>query len=574
MSDTTNKLEKKINLLKTVLNVAIIENNEKDKIKEIVEEERFYFHEGKEKLDSLSKIEIDKLKKANDAISQNPKWFSKLYPSEDKKGGKQQKVNELTESEKTLLSITEAINEFVYYCDTNARQKKSPYNNNVPFDGEKRCIAKSGIWQDSWIVNILAYLSDEKVSSPGVSHAIEYYNNPEGKFPILSDKHRELISKYFRINPDNFDEELKNLLDCNFIKDNDSFTININGEESKIHKENLTCVYTNLIYKIKTEWEVLDTSFYTINKNVILTGAPGTGKTYLAKKIAANIIGCPFEEIHKNEQFEFVQFHPSYDYTDFVEGLRPVEKDNNGKTEIVFERKDGIFKEFCKKALEQDKKNFVFVVDEINRGEISKIFGELFFSIDPGYRGLDGTLQTQYSNMERNGNDFDEKIANDKKGQFYVPQNVYIIGTMNDIDRSVESMDFAFRRRFAFMEIEAKNDMLTSLELSGDAIVNIKKIMECVNKAIISKEIGLTKAYQIGGAYFLKIKNYYTENNFKFNIDNFRVAVKRLWNYHLEGTLFEYFRGEPDASDKMRYLKQEYDSVVMPKQYNTTANEE
>ena len=332
------------------------------------------------------------------------------------------------------------------------------------------------------------------------------------------------------------------------------------------------------------------------NYNLILTGAPGTGKTYLSKQIAAKIIFNDdnkgyTEDLEENEDFknqcQFVQFHPSYDYTDFVEGLRPI-KDSNGN--IRFERKDGVFKEFCKKALKnlidskkevselnkdtiiknnliqfidevsniinekgyfeidgidrkaaplkeieldndsvyfapqiksrldvllsldtitdfyktfikvfklknkweyQDfinefgykgkhtyihgflkafyekynsqieeelknntntvekvqKKNFVFIIDEINRGEISKIFGELFFTIDPGYRGIKGKILTQYSNL----------IDEESEKYFYIPENVYIIGTMNDIDRSVESMDFAMRRRFAWKEIKAED---------------------------------------------------------------------------------------------------------------------
>jgi 5-methylcytosine-specific restriction protein B len=126
------------------------------------------------------------------------------------------------------------------------------------------------------------------------------------------------------------------------------------------------------------------------NKNLILTGAPGTGKTFLARKIAEKMT----ENVsNSGDHIGFVQFHPSYDYTDFVEGLRPF-----GMGQIGFERQDGIFKAFCKKALEntkEPKEPYVFIIDEINRGEISKIFGELFFSIEAGYRGEKGRVQTQ-----------------------------------------------------------------------------------------------------------------------------------------------------------------------------------
>ncbi len=382
-------------------------------------------------------------------------------------------------------------------------------------------------------------------------------------------------------------------------------------------------------------------------RNLILTGAPGTGKTYLARQIAEAM----------GAEFDFVQFHPSYDYTDFVEGLRPIQDDNGN---VGFERKDGVFKAFCAKALKNfndskktedeiskekkiddsintfisnaidnntefeiangnkffitdfsDKsisisipgnekvkvislslselksllssdqqidngndirdffnrkwrmqhdsytivlykkikaikladsqsvektelKDFVFIIDEINRGEISKIFGELFFSIDPGYRGEKGRVQTQYQNIVEDGDIF-------KKG-FFVPENVYIIGTMNDIDRSVESMDFAFRRRFAFKEIKAdENDgMLDNLDQKDKAIKRMKNL-----NAAIEKVDGLSSAYHIGASYFLKLKDY----NGDFN---------KLWEYHLEGLLREYLRGTQDVDKEIEKLKTAY----------------
>lgn len=259
------------------------------------------------------------------------------------------------------------------------------------------------------------------------------------------------------------------------------------------------------------------------NRNLILTGAPGTGKTYLAKQIASEI-----------GKYKFVQFHPSYDYTDFVEGLRP--KNDNGN--IGFERKDGVFKEFCKEALNNQSSNFVFIIDEINRGEISKIFGELFFSVDSGYRGEKGKVQTQYANLIEDGDEF--------KDGFYIPENVYIIGTMNDIDRSVESMDFAMRRRFAWKEIKAEDTQETILNDLGDLKDETIKRMNNLNKVIRNKETNLSEAYCIGAAYFKKIKDY--EGDFN-----------KLWENHLEGLLFEYTRGMQNQETILKELKNAYD---------------
>lgn len=286
------------------------------------------------------------------------------------------------------------------------------------------------------------------------------------------------------------------------------------------------------------------------NKNMILHGAPGTGKTFLAKKIAVDM----------GAETELVQFHPSYDYTDFVEGLRPFKVD--GQSEIGFKRQDGVFKQFCKKAIKSADKPFVFIIDEINRGDISKIFGELFYAIDPGYRGEEGRVKTQYQNLiDVENRETGESDVFSGKG-FYVPENVYIIGTMNDIDRSVESMDFAMRRRFAFREITADESMSmltldgfrrvseTNAEAAFNNVEELKRRMASLNKAILAPENGLSADYQIGGAYSLKYALYADGTS----------AYDSLWENHLSGILKEYLRGTGDEKEKLDRLRNAYNT--------------
>lgn len=397
------------------------------------------------------------------------------------------------------------------------------------------------------------------------------------------------------------------------------------------------------------------------SKNIIFRGAPGTGKTYLAREIAADIISDGYFDDYslltdeQKEQVEFVQFHPSYDYSDFVEGLRPK---INADGSMGFELRDGIFKRFVERArknyensqktqeiaekeasaqesiadffasvefgvdtfetvnknkftitsaddehieivipgnamvnklrlntdelrqmLESDAtftmvrdvtaffgkkfatqaysydfalykeikkvsspapqrtvvpeklKKYIFIIDEINRGEISKIFGELFFALDPGYRGPAGAVSTQYANLHT-----------DPSKKFYIPENVYIIGTMNDIDKSVDSFDFAMRRRFRFIEIKADErlEMLASLddELENEAI----RRMTALNQEIIKTE-ELNENYQVGGSYFLKLKE---------------LTFDQLWTDYLSPLLQEYIRGMYDEAVIMNRFAQAY----------------
>lgn len=355
--------------------------------------------------------------------------------------------------------------------------------------------------------------------------------------------------------------------------------------------------------------------------NLILSGAPGTGKTFMARQIADEMIAST-REVFK-ARHRFVQFHLSYDYTDFVEGLRAYEA--NGQ--IGFRREDGIFKAFCKSALSVLQKNigkayrnclaqlpetipgdygaplelveaagmlkvdgdaipvaavekfvrdgvetpehprlrelvaylrkehshvippFVFIIDEINRGDLSKVFGELFFALDPGYRGPAGTIQTQYQNLVPE----DDVFADG----FYVPENVYIIGTMNDIDRNVESMDLAIRRRFTWSKVQPEETlgMLRGLEgcdyLGENPVAAATARLNAVNEAIMLPDLRLSEDYKVGPAYFLKLKVLSPRDG--------KTAWDLLWEKHLEPLLSEYLRNRREKDELLKKLKDAYD---------------
>lgn len=315
---------------------------------------------------------------------------------------------------------------------------------------------------------------------------------------------------------------------------------------------------------------------------IILTGAPGTGKTRMAKEIAGS-------------HYKLVQFHPSYDYTDFVEGLRPVEEE--GK--MVFRKVDGIFKEFCRKVVDKGEKDekYFFLIDEINRADLSKVFGELMFCLETDKRGKDNAIQTQYQNLptydtkekKYYGEDESEDVFKDG---FYIPKNVIIIGTMNDIDRSVESMDFALRRRFIWKEVEVTRDLLKNslTGILGEYKENYKCNFECdkvaeviadsimnLNNEKLKDNPNFGKHYFISQGQFAnlpgniiktavnageKVKEKVKEKGGEAKVEAIaKSLLEAVWNLRLNSLLYEYIRGEGNEEN---FVKSCHETLLVP----------
>lgn len=371
-------------------------------------------------------------------------------------------------------------------------------------------------------------------------------------------------------------------------------------EQEKQEKENAMEKKSN--YNIREHLE----NALNSSKQVIFTGAPGTGKTYSVRKYVQD------QTKDDENRYKFVQFHPSYDYTDFVEGLRPVQlKEESNPT---FVRLDGTFKEFCRKIVENNlemalmsdtegaiakltteynekpkeemkepleeyiktrlidevyKKNkekkkdnnaslpgwierfnnpedkYYFIVDEINRADLSKVFGELMFGLEETYRGIENRFDTQYCKLKtyKVQKDGTAKVMGFDcfKEGFFIPENLIFIGTMNDIDRSVESFDFALRRRFKWIEIKANEVMKESLKeilkesgsISVDDIEDISKKIINMNNVLTNEQyanFGLSEAYHIGPAYFKEYDG--TENK-----------LNTIFEQRIEPLIKEYTRG-------------------------------
>lgn len=288
------------------------------------------------------------------------------------------------------------------------------------------------------------------------------------------------------------------------------------SEEIEIHYPVYTANdFLNEVYMSETNYQLL-VNLLKNKKNIIMQGAPGVGKTFAAKRLAYSMMG-----VKDPNRVMMVQFHQSYSYEDFIEGFRPAA--------TGFELKKGPFYNFCKKAEDDLENDYYFIIDEINRGNLSKIFGELFMLVENDKRGI--SLQLLYSG-----------------DKFSVPENVYIIGMMNTADRSLAMLDYALRRRFAFFEFspafETNGFRKYRQEKNNKKFDNLINAVEKLNAAIENDET-LGRGFRIGHSYFCTDKV----------IDD--MWLNSVITYEIVPLLNEYWFDEPNKVREWEYVLHE-----------------
>lgn len=293
----------------------------------------------------------------------------------------------------------------------------------------------------------------------------------------------------------------------------------INEKSSQIiKKENKYNAYTKQdflqeVFMDEKDYDFL-VSLLNRKKNIILQGAPGVGKTFLSKKLAYSILNKK-----DNDKIKFVQFHQSYSYEDFIMGYKP-SKDG-------FELKYGAFYKFCKKAEKDSKNKYFFIIDEINRGNVSKIFGELMMLIEKDYRNV--KINLAYADEE-----------------FSVPKNIYIIGIMNTADRSIAMIDYALRRRFGFFNLKPafENDKFINYikSLNNKAIVNLVEQLKLLNKDI-QDDFSLGEGFCIGHSYLLI-------DEISQDRKNIDIYIKEIIEFEIIPLIKEYWFDDYDKLTK------------------------
>ncbi len=417
----------------------------------------------------------------------------------------------------------------------------------------------------SIIVNTLENNKNDKEDKPksaAIFHALLHFFKPDDYEAIVSMGHKEAIVKTFsHLTSENENEnEIKPEID-NKLK----YIKKILIDEYNINETDFTFYHKKIVWL----WKSQELNFF---KNIIYHGAPGTGKTYELKEEIQNYIDM------SGGKEKFIQFHSAYTYEDFIGGLRPDMKSTNGLNLIY---QNGIFKQLCKEAARyelayyqttqsselledktvlkadseiticQDKKEekftikknipvlsqfppYFILIDEINRADLSKVFGELLYAIEDDYRGYENKFTLSSSAMETVNT---AVCWEDDQAYFFVPKNVYIRGTMNDIDRSVDSIDFAFRRRFKWVEKKYEEDILREM-LKNKTYNNIEEyIKSCnnLNNEILKISIA-DESFKIGHAILRNILKYTKSTTIT------KESKEKLFTNHIEPIIYNYLK--------------------------------
>lgn len=399
------------------------------------------------------------------------------------------------------------------------------------------------------VLNTLATLTDGciKVAPLEINYArkIAYMFNPDKLLPIFKKETIESIANFFGIE-DDFD----------------SSSLMATSE---------------ILEKVRGDWKLGDTdfeltqklgmflfdyfgkSFSLAHKNTIFYGAPGTGKTYIVQeglKQRLLLAGADKKNVY------FTQFHPSYSYEDFIDGLKPV---SGGNGSITLKLQSGNFKKLCKLATDnlreakKEKKTpqeFYFVADEINRAELSRVFGEVLVCLEESKRidfddqgGITGLfLKSQYGHLD---SESDAVLTMNGEHYFGVPSNLYFIGTMNDVDRSIDSFDLALRRRFVWIRKDCEYEVIQDKFFTDKAVESYIKICKGINR-LIAEEWGMGRSYEIGHAYFLEMKTINKGN------------VAKLFEHKISPLLAEYLRAEYSVAEIESKLKAAKERFVLP----------
>lgn len=403
--------------------------------------------------------------------------------------------------------------------------------------------------------------TNKVTKSASIHHALLHFFNSNNYEAIVSNSHKTAIIKAF--------EDLIN-------KETDD-NAKIKSIKEKLQKD-FPNIKENIHFFYQDEIRELWDPTILPAKNVIYYGAPGTGKTYEITNLVRR------KTNNDRKYYKVVQFHPSFSYEDFIDGIKPISTSNNG---VQLELINGIFKEMCieaykelerfnnlsdeEKNQEKEPKNFYFIADEINRAELSRVFGELLLCLeddkrlrfekdDAGNYELKGELvKTQNSNLWQDGHE----VIIEKNGERYfaVPENIYFLGTMNDIDRSIDSFDLALRRRFKWVRKDCNYDVIANYLIENDADEYINEYIgdgkekgttkgRCILlNEYISNTLNLGKSYELGHTYFMKIKI----KNGKIS----KSAYENLFDQEIGPLLTEYLRAEyPDGKELEKKLKE------------------